>query len=204
MVEGTENNLFLLIDCWGENGHAQATPMHQRRNALVAAAALITEAEQIGRAHAPAGSAGIAALEVLPNNRINIPHHVRVSFSATHPSGDGIEAMRAAIAAAAVRVARQTGTRIEVEPAPVRPAIDFDPALGAAVERAAAELGYGTMRLRSRAGHDAIRMAAFCRSQMIFVPCKDGVSHSEREDMSESDAAAGASVLLQVLRQQAE
>ncbi len=201
VVEGTENNLFLIIDCWGENAHAQATPMHQRSSALVAAAAVITEAEQIGQAHAPAGSAGIAALDVLPNNRINIPHHVRLSFSATHPASDGIEAIRAAITAAAARVAEQTRTRIEVEPAPVRPAIDFDAALGAAVEQAAADLGYGTMRLRSRAGHDAIRMAAFCRSQMIFVPCKDGISHSEREDMTESDAVAGAAVLLRVLCQ---
>lgn len=199
IVEGTENNLFLVIDCFGENAHAQATPMHQRRNALVAAAALITEAEQIGLAHAPAGSAGIAALDLLPNNRINIPHHVRMSFSATHPASEGIEAMRAAIAAAAVRVAEQTGTRIEVELAPVRPAIDFDKALGATVEQAAADLGYGTLRLRSRAGHDAIRMAKFCPSQMIFVPCKDGISHSEREDMTESDATAGAAVLLRML-----
>ncbi len=199
VVEGTQNNLFLLIDCWGENGHAQATPMRQRRSALVAAAAVITEAEQVGRDHAPAGSAGVAAIDVLPNNRINIPHHVRLSFSATHPTGEGIEAIRAAILAAAARVAGQTGTRIELEPAPVRPAIDFDPALGDAVEQAAAELGYGTMRLRSRAGHDAIRMAPFCRSQMMFVPCKDGISHSEQEDMTKGDAAAGAAVLLRVL-----
>ncbi|MGI4943303.1 MAG: Zn-dependent hydrolase [Janthinobacterium lividum] len=203
VVEGTENNLFLVIDCWGENAHAQATPMRQRRSALLAAAALITEAERIGQGHAPAGSAGIAAIDVLPNNRINIPHHVRLSFSATHPTNEGIEAIRTAIAAAATRVAEQTGTRIELEPAPVRRAIDFDPALGDAVEQAAADLGYGTMRLRSRAGHDAIRMAPFCRSQMIFVPCEDGISHSERENMAEGDAAAGAAVLLRVLCQMA-
>ena len=83
----------------------------------------------------------------------------------------------------------------------MRRAIDFDPALGDKVEQAAADLGYGTMRLRSRAGHDAIRMAAFCRSQMIFVPCEDGISHSERENMTEGDAAAGAAVLLRVLCQ---
>ena len=38
------------------------------------------------------------------------------------------------------------------------------------------------MKLRSRAGHDAIRMAPHCPTQMIFVPCKDGVSHNELED----------------------
>jgi hypothetical protein len=88
-------------------------------------------AERIGHAHAAAGSAGIAAMDVHANNRINILHHVRLSFSATHPSSDGIEAIR----------------------------------------------------------------------QVIFVPCKDGISHSERENMTQSDAAAGAAVLLRVLCQ---
>ena len=208
VVDGTENNLFLVIDCWGENAHAQATPMRQRRNALVNAATLIAEAEAIGRAHAAdasgGGSAGVAAIEVLPNNRINIPHHVRLSFSATHPSSEGIAGIRAAIAGAAAGIAEQTGMRIDVEDAPVRPAVDFDPGLGAAVEAAADALGFGTLRLRSRAGHDAIRMAPFCRTQMIFVPCKDGISHSELEDMTQEDAAAGAAVLLRVMRQEAD
>ena len=207
VVDGTENNLFLVIDCWGENGHAQATPMGQRRSALATAAALITAAEAIGREVASeaagAGSAGVAAAEVWPNNRINIPHHVRLSFSATHPTHAGIEGIRAAMAAAAARVAAESGMRVDLEDAPVRPAVDFDAGLGAAVDAAAQALGFGTMRLRSRAGHDAIRMAPFCRSQMIFVPCKDGISHSEFEDMSEADAAAGAAVLLRVVCREA-
>lgn len=199
VVEGTEHNLFLVIECRGENAHAQATPMGQRRSALAAAALLITAAEGIGVGATPEGSAGVAAMEVLPNNRINIPHYVRLSFSATHPTVAGIDGIRAAIVAAAVRVAAETGIRVEVEDAPVRPAVDFDAGLAAAVERVAAGLGLGTMRLRSRAGHDAIRMAGMCRSQMIFVPCKDGISHSEFEDMTREDAAAGAAVLLRVL-----
>ena len=207
VVEGTENNLFLVIDCWGENAHAQATPMRQRRNALVIAAALIAEAEAIGRAHAAdaagAGSAGVAAVEVWPNNRINIPHHVRLSFSATHPSSEGIAGIRAAIAGAAAGIAEQSGMRIDVEDAPVRPAVDFDAGLGAAVAAEAAALGYSALRLRSRAGHDAIRMAPFCRTQMIFVPCKDGISHSELEDMTQDDAAAGAAVLLRMVAREA-
>ena len=92
---------------------------------------------------------------------------------------------------------------VELEPAPVRPAVDFDPALRDGIARTAAALGLGTMRLRSRAGHDAIRMAPFCPTAMIFVPCKDGISHSEREDMTREDAAAGAAVLLRTVRDQA-
>lgn len=73
--------------------------------------------------------------------------------------------------------------------------------MGDTVEQTTADFGYGTMRLRSRAVHNVIRMAPFCRSQMIFVRWKDGISHSEREDKTESTAAAGTAVLLRALCQ---
>ena len=196
VVAGSEYNAFALVDCYGANGHAQATPMGQRVNALAAAAELLVAIERIGRESAPAGSAGVATMDVWPNNRINIPHHVRMSYAATHPDRAGMAAIRAAIAQEAASIAARTGVRIEVEASPDRDAIDFDPALGALVERAAGELGLSTMSLRTRAGHDAIRMAPYCPTQMIFVPCKDGISHSELEDCTQADATAGAEVLL--------
>ena len=64
---------------------------------------------------------------------------------------------------------------------------------------AAEELGLSTLELRSRAGHDAIRMAPYCPTAMIFVPCKDGISHSEYEEITQEDAAAGAEVLLRAV-----
>ena len=105
-------------------------------------------------------------------------------------------AIRSAVTQAAAAIAARTGVRIEVEASPDRDAIDFDPQLAALVEQAAGELGFSTLTLRTRAGHDAIRMAPYCPTQMIFVPCKDGISHSEYEDCTQADAAAGADVLL--------
>jgi N-carbamoyl-L-amino-acid hydrolase len=170
--------------------------MGQRVNALAAAAELIAAIERIGREHAPVGSAGVAVLDVWPNNRINIPHHARLTYAATHPDRAGMAAIRAAIAAAAVQVAAATGVRIEVAAPPDRDAVDFDPALGTLVAAAADALGFSRMALRTRAGHDAIRLAAYCPAQLIFVPCKDGISHSELEYCTPDDAAAGADVLL--------
>ena len=196
VVVGSEYNSFVDIHCHGANGHAQATPMTQRVNALAAAAELIAAIERIGRAHAPAGSAGVAALDVWPNNRINIPHHTKLTYASTHPDRAGMAAIRDEIAAAAARIAAETGVRIEVPSPPDRDAVDFDPRLGAMVTAAAAALGLSSMELRTRAGHDAIRMAPYCPTHMIFVPCKDGISHSEFEDCTQADAAAGADVLL--------
>jgi N-carbamoyl-L-amino-acid hydrolase len=204
VVAGSEYNCFADIECFGANGHAQATPMTQRVNALAAAAELIAAIERIGRQHAPAGSAGVAVLDVWPNNRINIPHHTRLTYAATHPDRAGMATIRDEIAAAARAIAVETGVRIEVATPPDRDAVNFDPKLAAMVSRIADDLGLSSMELRTRAGHDAIRMAPYCPAQMIFVPCKDGISHSEFEDCTPDDAAAGANVLLQTAFQLAD
>jgi N-carbamoyl-L-amino-acid hydrolase len=199
VVEGSEHNCFADVTCLGYNAHAQATPMGQRRNPLAAAAELITAIEAIGHRNAPVGSMGVASLRLWPNNRINIPHRVVFTYSGTHPDSVAMGAMRREITAAAAEISRRTGIAIEVEASPDRPAVDFDPGLADLVEGIAGEQGFSTMRLRSRAGHDAIRMAPWCPTQMIFIPCKDGISHSEYEDCRQDDAAAGSNVLLHAL-----
>lgn len=203
VVLGSEFNCFADVTLTGENGHAQATPMTQRRNPLAAAAELITAIEAIGHRNAPVGSMGVASMRLWPNNRINIPHRVVFTYSGTHPERAGMAAMRREIAEAAAAIAGRTGIAIELEATPDREAAHFDPGLATLVEEIAAEQGLSTMRLRSRAGHDAIRMAPYCPTQMIFVPCKDGISHSEFEDCRKDDAAAGTTVLLHALHARA-
>jgi N-carbamoyl-L-amino-acid hydrolase len=199
VVAGSEFNCFADIACFGANAHAQATPMGQRSNALGAAAELIAAIEAIGLRSAPTGSAGVAVLNVWPNNRINVPHLARMTYSATHPDKAGLGAIRREITEAAAAIALRTGVRVEVEAPPDRDAVDFNPALATLVDGIAHNLGFETLSLRSRAGHDAIRMAPYCPTQMIFVPCKDGISHSEYEDCTQADAVAGANVLLQAV-----
>ena len=57
------------------------------------------------------------------------------------------------------------------------------------------------MDVVSGAGHDAIYMARVAPAGMIFIPCKDGVSHNEIEDADPKDIEAGANVLLHAMLQ---
>ncbi len=72
----------------------------------------------------------------------------------------------------------------------------FDRKLVDAVANATTELGYSNRRITSGAGHDACNLATVMPAAMIFVPCKDGVSHNELEDATQADCTAGANVLL--------
>ena len=72
-----------------------------------------------------------------------------------------------------------------------------------AVARAAKKLGYSNMPVVSGAGHDAVYMAKLASSGMIFIPCKDGISHNEIEDAKPEHITAGCNVLLHAMLERA-
>jgi N-carbamoyl-L-amino-acid hydrolase len=76
------------------------------------------------------------------------------------------------------------------------PPTPFAPEKVAAVRAAAEAQGYAHQDIVSGAGHDAVYMARVTPTAMIFVPCKDGISHNEIEDAAPADLAAGCNVLL--------
>jgi N-carbamoyl-L-amino-acid hydrolase len=72
------------------------------------------------------------------------------------------------------------------------------------VGRAAKNLGYSHMPAVSGAGHDAVYMAKLAPSGMIFIPCKDGISHNEIEDAKPEHITAGCNVLLHAMLERAK
>jgi N-carbamoyl-L-amino-acid hydrolase len=191
------------IECRGDNGHIQSLPMLRRRNALVGAARLIAEIDRIGRASAPAGSAS-AVVDAWPNNRINIPHRAVFSYGVIHPDAEGLERMQAEIDAATRMVADETGLAFATLVARRRDPVHFTEELVGLAETAAQELGFSVMRMRTRPGHDAFNMLRVCPTELIFVPCRDGISHHELEYCSPEHVAAGADVLLQAVLRRAD
>ena len=75
----------------------------------------------------------------------------------------------------------------------------MDPSFRDLLRSAATQEGLLAPDLVSGAGHDAIYLASVCPSGMIFVPCKDGISHNEIEDAQQAHITAGCNVLLQAL-----
>ena len=73
-----------------------------------------------------------------------------------------------------------------------------------AVTDAAKHLGHSHMPVVSGAGHDAVYTARLAPSGMIFIPCKDGISHNEIEDAKPEHIEAGCNVLLHAMLGQAK
>jgi N-carbamoyl-L-amino-acid hydrolase len=67
------------------------------------------------------------------------------------------------------------------------------------VTAAAERHGYTGQRIVSGAGHDARYLLRMCPTGMVFIPCKDGISHNEKESAEPGDVAAAAQVVSDVL-----
>jgi len=202
-VTHSHYSIFADLECLGANAHTQSEPMLRRRNALVGAAKMIDAIDLVGRAHAPAGSASAVVIDAWPNNRINIPHRATFSYGLMHPDEAGMLKMAIEIDAAQARITAETGLVFNTLVRRRRDPVHFDEAMVALTETCAAKLGHTCQRMRTRPGHDAFNMTRLCPTELIFVPCRDGLSHSELEWCSPEHCAAGADVLLHAALQRA-
>jgi N-carbamoyl-L-amino-acid hydrolase len=187
----------------GMEAHAGPTPMALRKDALQVATKLMQEVVACAHRHPPHGRGTVGMVHVHPNSRNVIPGRVKFSIDLRNASDALCDAMDADIRGVAARLSAETGLPIVIEQVSAYPAQPFHADCVSAVARAAERLGYSSMPVVSGAGHDAVYMARLAPSGMIFIPCKDGISHNEIEDATPEHIAAGCNVLLQAVLERA-
>jgi N-carbamoyl-L-amino-acid hydrolase len=132
-----------------------------------------------------------------------IPGRVKFSIDLRNASDALCDAMDADIRAVAAKLSADSGLPITIEQVSAYPAQAFHAECVDAVGRAAKQLGYSNMPAVSGAGHDAVYMARLAPTGMIFIPCKDGISHNEIEDAKPEHITAGCNVLLHAMLERA-
>lgn len=142
-------------------------------------------------------------VRVHPNSRNVIPGQVTFSIDLRNATDDLCEAMDADIRGVAARISAETGLSIVITQVSAYPAQPFDAGCIQAVAKAAEKLGYSNMPAVSGAGHDAVYMARLAPAGMIFIPCKDGISHNEIESAEPEHITAGCNVLLHAMLERA-
>ncbi|PIF38508.1 N-carbamoyl-L-amino-acid hydrolase [Delftia sp. 60] len=188
----------------GMEAHAGPTPMALRKDALQAAAQLMQEVVACAHRHPPHGRGTVGMVQVHPNSRNVIPGQVKFSIDLRNATDADCEAMDADIRAVADRISRETGLSIAINLVSSYPAQPFHADCVDAVARAAKALGYSHMPVVSGAGHDAVYMARLAPAGMVFIPCKDGISHNEIEDATPADITAGCNVLMHAMLERAK
>ncbi|APV52343.1 Zn-dependent hydrolase [Betaproteobacteria bacterium GR16-43] len=187
----------------GMEAHAGPTPMALRKDALQVATKLMQEVVACAHRHPPHGRGTVGMVQVFPNSRNVIPGNVKFSIDLRNNTEALCDAMDADIRGVAAKLAAESGLPIDVKLVTSFPATQFHANCVDAVARATQKLGYSNMNAVSGAGHDAVYMAKLAPAGMIFIPCKDGISHNEIEDAKPEHITAGCNVLLHAMLERA-
>ncbi|MFM0365128.1 Zn-dependent hydrolase [Paraburkholderia sediminicola] len=199
VVQGALGQRWYDVTVHGMEAHAGPTPMELRRDALLVAADLIHAVNRIALDHAPHGRGTVGWLDVYPNSRNVIPGRVTLTVDLRAADDASLTEMDAALRAACSTAGEKASITVDVEQVVHFPPQPFAAGLVAAVQQGADTLGFSSMDVISGAGHDAVYLARVAPAAMIFVPCKDGISHNEIEDARADHLEAGCNVLLQAM-----
>jgi beta-ureidopropionase / N-carbamoyl-L-amino-acid hydrolase len=198
VVTGVQAMRWYEVTVTGQESHAGTTPMPRRHDALLGAAHLINFVNDCARTFSEAVGT-IGRVEVKPGSPNVIPGEVYFTLDLRDPDASVIDRMEQAFTAEMQRIGAELGLSIACKKVSDAPAVQFDKDCIAAVRAAAKVSGYSSRDIISRAGHDATYVSRVAPTAMIFVPCKDGISHNEAEYSSKEQCAAGAQVLLQAV-----
>ncbi|MDR5784887.1 Zn-dependent hydrolase [Caballeronia sp. LZ065] len=195
VVQGALGQRWYDVTIEGMEAHAGPTPMELRRDALLVAADLIRAVNGIALAHKPHARGTVGWVDVHPNSRNVIPGRVKLTVDLRAPDDATLHAMDRTLR----DLCAQADLPVTVDEVVYFAPQPFEASLVASVREGAGALGLTSMDVVSGAGHDAVYLARVAPAAMIFVPCKDGISHNEIEDARADHLEAGCNVLLQAM-----
>lgn len=201
VVQGGQAYRWYELTVSGRDSHAGTTPLDARADPVLCAARIISAANDIAHKHSGLATTGIFRLE--PGSVNTSAREVVFSMDIRHMQDRKLDEMEAELRAAVDELAKgekpypAKPCRVEWKPLFANPAIKFDPAcIGAVREAAINAVGEEKTRdIYSGAGHDSCLTALHYPTAMVFVPCKDGLSHNPEEYATPEHCTVGAQVL---------
>ncbi len=196
-VTGIQGSRWFQVTLEGASAHAGTAPLLGRRDALQDALRAIDALNSLTHDPDDVLRFTVGRFETWPNTSNSVAGRVFFTIDLRHPD-QKILMERGDAIAPTIRAALRTTTATigEVFNAPP---IEFDPAVIEAVANAAVSGDFSLRRMPSGAFHDAQFVAPICPTGMIFVPCRDGISHHPLEYASSHALADGTSVLTRAL-----
>ncbi|WP_459615993.1 M20 family metallo-hydrolase [Bordetella sp. 2513F-2] len=197
VVTGIQGKYTFRVAVEGEAAHAGTSRRSDRRDALLAATAMV---QALGHAmHDPEDIVKftVGRFDVTPNAPSVVARRVVFSIDLRHPD----TATLRALAGRVEPICRAHAGRcsVAVQCLSAADSLEFPMSMRKHVQAAASALGIGHLELPSAAGHDARYLHAVCPSAMLFVPSRGGITHNEAEYTAPADLATGTRVLADVL-----
>ena len=195
-VDAVVGITWLEVTVSGAANHAGTTPMDMRHDAGFAAAKIVAHLREIATRLGGHQRATCGMIHFLPNAINVIPSKAVFTVDLRNSDREDLKRAEAMLVEYVKKVETEDSVSIEVRALEHVLPVQFHPLAIEAVEESARKLGLPFERMVSGAGHDAQLMAHKFPSAMIFVPSREGISHSPKECTPPEDLANGANVLL--------
>ncbi|WP_245999266.1 Zn-dependent hydrolase [Paracoccus methylarcula] len=192
----------LKVTIRGQAGHAGTTPMNARRDALVGAVSVLSELPDLARSIGQDAVLTVGKVEVLPGGANVIPDQVTFSVDIRAPKEEVVRELISQTRAVVERV-NGNGLTSEVELQLFAQPTLLSSEIHGALSRHADDLGLKSRVMVSGAGHDAMIMADFAPTGLIFVPSHNGISHAPEEWTDFDQLARGIDVMFRTVQEMA-
>jgi N-carbamoyl-L-amino-acid hydrolase len=193
----------LRIIFTGQADHSGTTPMEMRKDALVAAAHLVTYIEEAAKKHSAVEKGRVVgtvgAIKIEPGVINAIPGKAELSVDIRSISGKAKEKVARLVEARARQIAAKRNISVEILPIRSEEPVPLDEGLLPLIREICEEKKIPYEIMPSGAGHDAMQMAKITRAGMIFIPSKKGISHSPLEWTDPEEICLGAQILLETM-----
>lgn len=200
VVEGIVGIRWWDVTTEGFANHAGTTPMDKRWDAMVTAAELTLAINRIATDLPGRQVATVGRIQAFPGAPNVIPGEVVMSLEIRDLDAAKMQQVFDLIEAEAGRIGDARFTPIRFHELDVAsPPAPTDEQMRRIISASAEDLGMSFRMMPSGAGHDAQDIASIAPTGMIFVPSRDGISHSPKEFTSADDMANGASVLFRTV-----
>lgn len=192
-----------IVSCKGVTNHTGTTEMKDRQDALSAIAPLISEVEKATNNINDRSSnplvATVSTLSLTPNAMNMIPGEVSLGIDIRSTDKLLKNELVNTIKDFIENIEQTKNVDINLNKIADDLPVELNEDIQEELFLACNKVGFTSMKMNSGAGHDVMNMSSICASGLLFIPCKDGVSHNPQEYTAVSNILNGTNVLAQYI-----
>ncbi|MBP2031345.1 N-carbamoyl-L-amino-acid hydrolase [Clostridium algifaecis] len=190
------------LEIHGRQDHSGATPMSMRKDALSAASEVILEIEKLGiqeSIHSTVATVG--EIHETPNALNVVPGFVELGIDIRGIESSSINSLISQLKCNIKNIMNKRNLSYELIPTTLGEPVKLSNQVIGGLYEAAKKLGIGCIKMPSGAGHDAMEFADITKTGMVFIPCKEGISHNPKEEADLSDLLNACKIVYEYLKE---
>lgn len=205
IVTGISGPLWLTVELEGFAGHAGSVPMPMRQDALVGAAKVIVALNELASEDPEAPTVGtVGSMKIFPDSRNIIPEKVTFTVDLRDIDINRRHRLEERLKARIEKITAEHGLTCKISEDTNSEPRYCAKDIMAVMREESEKIGLDTMELMSGPFHDSLALSYVCDYGMIFVRCKDGISHNPAEYSTMEDIALGTELLYKTVIRMAE